>query len=333
MSILIKRARLASAVLGLALTVSACGGADAGNTTSEDGETLGGTISTDGSSTVAPLAEAAAELFRAENDGVQITVGTSGTGGGFEKFCNGETDMSNASRPIKDEERQACQDKGVVFDEFTVANDALSVVVSKDNDWIDCITTAQLKKIWEPGSKVNNWKQVDPSFPDVPLKLYGAGTDSGTFDYFTDEINGEEGASRTDYNATEDDNVTVQGVSGDRGGLGYFGFSYFEENADKVKALKIDGGTGCVAPSVETVQDGTYKPLARPLFIYPKADLLARPEGAAFVEFFGQNSAQIAEEAQFIPLTEKQTTELNDKIEQLKSKAGAGATPAPSASS
>ncbi len=333
MSTLIKRARLASVVLGLALATSACGGADAGNTTSEDGQTLGGTISTDGSSTVAPLAEAGAELFRAENGGVQVTVGTSGTGGGFEKFCNGETDISNASRPIKDEERQACQAKGVVFDEFTIANDALSVVVNKENDWLDCITTAQLKKIWQPGSKVSNWNQVDPSFPDVALKLYGAGTDSGTFDYFTDAINGEEGASRTDYNATEDDNVTVQGVSGDRGGLGYFGFSYYEENADKLKALQIDGGTGCVTPSLETVQDGTYTPLARPLFIYPKADLLARPEGEAFVSFFADNAKEIAEEAQFIPLTEKQTADLTAKIEELKSKAGIGAGATPSASS
>ncbi len=324
-----RRSRLAAVAAGLALATTACGGADAGaNATGADGQQLSGTIRTDGSSTVAPLAEAAAELFREEHPGVQVTVGTSGTGGGFEKFCAGETDISDASRAIKDSEKAACQAKGVVFDELTVANDGLSVVVNKANNWINCITTAQLKKIWQPGSKVNNWNQVDPTFPNVPLKLYGAGTDSGTFDYFTDEINGEEGASRTDYNATEDDNVTVQGVSGDKGAMGYFGLSYFEQNADKLKALQIDGGSGCVAPSTETVQNGTYKPLGRPLFIYPKAELLARPEGLAFVTYFADNATEIAKEAQFVPLTDQQVSELKSKIDALKSKAGSGASPA-----
>jgi phosphate transport system substrate-binding protein len=215
-----------------------------------------------------------------------------------------------------------------VYDAFVVANDALSLVVNKDNDWIDCITVDQLKKIWEPGSKVDNWKQVDPKFPDVSLKLFGAGTDSGTFDYFTAEINGKEGASRTDYNATEDDNVTVQGVSGDKGGMGYFGFSYYEENADKLQALKVDGGAGCVEPSEATVQDGTYKPLGRPLFIYPSAALLERQAGEAFVQFFAENSTKIAAEARFVPLTDAQVTELQTRIDALKAKSGA----APSAS-
>ena len=326
------RARLATVVAGLAFATAACGGSD-DETVEPGGDTpanLSGTIKVDGSSTVAPLTEAASELFREDNSGVQVTVGTSGTGGGFEKFCAGETDISDASRPIKDKEKAACEAKGIVFDEFTVANDALTVVVNKDNDWIECITVDQLKKIWEPKSKVSNWNQVDPKFPDVALKLFGAGTDSGTFDYFTAEINGEEGASRTDYNATEDDNVTVQGVSGDKGGLGYFGFSYFEENADKLKPLKIDGGSGCVEPSVATVQDGTYKPLARPLFIYPKADLLTRPEGLAFVEFFASNATKIAEEARFVPLTDAQTSELKAKIDALKAKGGTGASPSAS---
>lgn len=316
--------RLAAVIAGLALAATACGGADAGSATTTGGgqQSLSGTIRVDGSSTVAPLSEAAAELFREENSGVQVTVGTSGTGGGFEKFCNGETDISDASRPIKDEEKAACDAKGIVFDEFTVANDALSVVVSPDNDFLECITVEQLKKIWEPDSTVSNWNQVDPSFPDLELGLFGPGTDSGTFDYFTDEINGEEGASRTDYNATEDDNVTVQGVSGERGGLGYLGFSYFEENADSLKALQVDGGGGCVAPSVETVQDGTYVPLARPLFIYPTAALLGRPEGAAFVEFYGDQANTIAEEARFVPLTEAQSSELQGKIDALKAQAG-----------
>ncbi len=320
-----KRGRLATAAIGLLLATSACGGAEAGQNGS-GGDGLSGTIRVDGSSTVAPLAESAAERFREENSGVQVTVGTSGTGGGFKKFCAGETDISDASRPIKDEEKAACAAKGVTYQELTVANDALSIVVNKEADFLDCITTAQLKKIWAPGSKVNNWKQVDPSFPDLPMKLYGAGTDSGTFDYFTDEINGEEGASRTDYNATEDDNVTVQGVAGDEGALGYLGFSYFEQNQNKMKALEVDGGDGCVAPSVETVQDGTYKPLSRPLFIYPTADLLERPEGEAFIEYVAENTAAIAEEALFVPLTDEQTTELKDKVEQLKSQAGAEPT-------
>lgn len=316
------RGGLVAAVAALAITTTACGGGNGNATTDQD---LSGTIRIDGSSTVAPLSEAAAELFRADHSGVQITVGTSGTGGGFEKFCNAETDISDASRKIKDEEKAKCTAKGVVFDELQVANDALTVVVNKDNDWIDCITVAQLKTIWDQGSKVNNWNQVDPKFPSVSLKLFGAGTDSGTFDYFTKEINGEEGRSRTDYEATEDDNRTVTGVSGDKGGLGYFGFSYFEENADKLKALKIDGGGGCIEPSVASVQDGTYKPLGRPLFIYPTAALLARAEGLAFVRYYAEHALEIAEDAQFVPLTDAEKAELRAKIDAL----AASATPTP----
>ncbi|MBT2511648.1 PstS family phosphate ABC transporter substrate-binding protein [Streptomyces sp. ISL-98] len=299
------------------LAASACGGADAGSE-GGSGDKLSGTIKVDGSSTVAPLSTAAAQLFQAENAGVKVTVGTSGTGGGFEKFCAGETDISNASRAIKDEEKAACDKKGVKYEEFTVANDGLSVVVSKDNDFAECLTVEQLKKIWEPGSKVTNWNQVDKKFPNQKLELFGAGTDSGTFDYFTDAINGEEGASRTDYSPSEDDNVTVQGVSGSKGGMGYFGLSYFEENKDKLKALKIDGGDGCVAPSVKTVQDGTYKPLSRPLFIYPKATSLEKKEVEAFVEFYVENNADIAEKAQFVPLNSEQETELKKDLETLR---------------
>ena len=249
----------------------------------------------------------------AEQPDVQVTVGVSGTGGGFERFCRGETDLSNASRPIKDEEATICKDAGIDYVEFQVANDALTVVVNKDNDWVDCLTTDQLKKIWEPGSKVNNWNDVDPSFPDEPLKLFGPGTDSGTFDYFTGEINGEEGASRSDYAASEDDNTTVTGVAGEKGGLGYFGFSYFEENQDKLKAVEIDGGDGCVAPSVATAQDGTYKPLSRPLFIYVKKESLARPEVEAFLRFVLENETSIAETSQFVPLTEEQLTKAKSR--------------------
>ena len=189
------------------------------------------------------------------------------------------------------------------------------MVVNKDNDWVDCLTTAQLKKIWEPGSKVKSWKDVDPEFPDEKLSLFGPGTDSGTFDYFTDEINGEEGASRSDYAASEDDNNTVTGVSGEKGGLGYFGFSYFEENQDTLKAVKIDSGDGCVAPSVAAAQSGTYKPLSRPLFIYVKKESLSRPEVAAFLRYILDHEQAIAEASQFVPLTEEQLTKANDDLD------------------
>ncbi|GAA1911144.1 PstS family phosphate ABC transporter substrate-binding protein [Streptomyces durmitorensis] len=304
-----------------ALTLSACGGGDAGGSGSGDGKQLSGTVKVDGSSTVAPLTTAAAEIFAEEQPKVRVTVGTSGTGGGFEKFCNGETDISDASRPIKDEEKAACEKKSITYEDFQVANDALTVVVNKDADWVDCLTVEQLKKIWEPKSKVNNWNQIDPEFPDQPLKLFGAGTDSGTFDYFTEAVNGEEGASRTDYSPTEDDNVTVQGVAGSKGGLGYFGYSYFEENTDKLKALKVDGGKGCVAPGVETAQNGEYAPLSRPLSIYPNAKSLKREEVLAFVEYYVENNESIAEDAMFIPLNQKQEEQLKGDLDKLKASA------------
>jgi len=304
--------------VALVLLVSACGSSDNGSSAGGEKSNLSGTIKIDGSSTVAPLSEAAAELFRAESSGVQVTVGTSGTGGGFEKFCRGETDISDASRRIKTAEADICKANGVVYDEFVVANDGLSVVVNPANDWAKCLTTDQLKKIWDEGSTISNWKDVDPSFPDVKLDLYGAGTDSGTFDYFTEAINGKEGRSRTDYQATEDDNVTVQGVSGSKGGLGYFGLSYLEQNEGKVKGVAIDGGGGCVEPTIKTVQDGTYKPLGRPLFIYPTAKVLARPEGLAFVEYYIANTTPITEQALFVDLTPEQKTKLTGQLEKLK---------------
>jgi phosphate transport system substrate-binding protein len=297
------------ALLSVAVLLAGCG-SDRGGGADNDGATvdsdLSGRILVDGSSTVGPYTTAAAEQFRGVHSDVQITVGVSGTGGGFERFCAGETDLSNASRAIKEEEATACEAKGIEFVEFQIANDALTVVVNPENDWVDCLTVAQLKKIWDTGSKVKSWKDVDPSFPAVSMKLYGAGTDSGTFDYFTDAINGEEGRSRSDYAATEDDNVTVQGVSGDEGALGYFGLSYYEQNSETLKALEIDDGDGCVAPSVETAQNGTYKPLARPLYIYAKQASFKRPEVHAFIEFILDNEQEIAEAAQFVPLTDEQ---------------------------
>jgi phosphate transport system substrate-binding protein len=282
---------------------------------------LSGSVLVDGSSTVAPLSEAAATLYKEDGgqQNVQVSVGTSGTGGGFEKFCKGETDISDASRPIKDEEKAACEAAGIKYKELIVANDALTVVVSKENNWADCLTVDQLKKVWEPGSKVNNWNQIDPKFPNEPLKLFGPGTDSGTFDYFTDEINGEEGASRTDYTPSENDNLIVQGVSGSKGGMGYFGFTYFEENAAKLKAVKIDGGAGCVEPSAATAQNATYKPLARPLFIYASDAGVRKPQVANFIDYYIQNIDEVVEAARFVPLTDAQKQTLKAEFDALKS--------------
>jgi phosphate transport system substrate-binding protein len=299
-------------VLGLSLLVAACGDDNSGG-----GSSLSGSIAIDGSSTVGPLSEAAAELFREENPDVKITVGISGTGGGFEKFCAGETDISDASRAIEPDEEEACSKEGIEYEEVTVANDGLAVVVNPENDWATCLTAAELKNIWEPNSNVNNWNQVKSDFPDQSMKLFGAGTDSGTFDYFTEAINGEEGATRKDYSPSEDDNVTVQGVSGGRGNIGYFGLSYAIENEGKVKTLEVDGGDGCVAPSTATVQDGTYKPLSRPLFIYPSARALQKEVVREFVQFYVDNYEAIAEQAQFVPLTEEQVQEAKDKVAQL----------------
>ena len=254
------------------------------------------TIAIDGSSTVAPLSETAAEDFMAENSGVQITVGTSGTGGGFEKFCNGETDISDASRPIHaDDEAEGlnCEANGITYTELQVANDGLSVVVNPENDWAECLTVEQLKTIWEPAADgtVTNWNQVDPSFPDVPLELFGPGTDSGTFDYFTDAINGEEGASRTDYTATEDDNVTVQGVSGSEGGIGYFGLSYYEENSDQLKAVEVDGGRRLRrAERRDRAGRHLHAAVAGRCSSTRRARSCRRAYGAAFVEYYLDNA-------------------------------------------
>jgi phosphate transport system substrate-binding protein len=271
---------------------------------------LGGSITSDGSSTVGPYTTAAAELFsRAGASSVRVTVGISGTGGGFERFCKGETDLSNASRPMRLREAQVCKDNRVgSWRAFTVANDALTVVVNQQNTWATCLSVDELKSIWDQGSKVNNWKDVRSGFPDVPLKLFGAGTDSGTFDYFTLAINGREKRSRSDYLATEDDNVTVQGVSGERGGMGYFGFSYYEENRNRLKALQVrNPKTGqCVTPSIQTVHNNTYLPLSRPLFVYAKGSSFKRREVQAFIDYIFDNEARIATRAEFVPLTKAQ---------------------------
>jgi phosphate transport system substrate-binding protein len=301
-------------VASLAFAVAACGsddnesGASTGGESSAEG--LSGSIRIDGSSTVLPFAEAAGELFNEENPDVKITVGSSGTGGGFEKFCTGETDISDASRPIKDDEEvPICKKNGVSYREVQVANDGIAVVTNP-NLKVDCLTVDQLKKVWEPKSKVASLADVDPSLPDAELALFGPGTDSGTFDFFTDEINGEEGASREDYQASEDDNQLVTGVEGSEGGMGYFGFSYYEQQQDKLNLVGVgESADSCVKPSKETIQDGSYSPLSRPLFMYPSAKAMARPEVKAFMDFTVENQQTIAEASQIVPLTEEQASE------------------------
>ncbi len=304
----------------LAFGVVACGDDDdssgGGSTGASD---LSGNIKIDGSSTVYPFAQAAAEQFKGQNSGVEVSVGESGTGGGFEKFCAGETDISTASRPIKDdEEAPLCKKAGVSYSEVQVANDGIAVITSKDLE-IDCMTTDQLKKLWNKGSKVSTYKELDPSFPDQKVALFGPGTDSGTFDFFTAEINGEEGDTRKDYSPSEDDNVTVQGVSGDKGGLGYLGFSYFEDNADNLNLVKVDSGDGCIEPSAETIQDGTYKPLARPLFMYPSAKALDRPEVKGLMDYILANQQAIADASKIVALTDEQATKAEEALTKAES--------------
>ncbi|MCR2816895.1 PstS family phosphate ABC transporter substrate-binding protein [Microbacterium jiangjiandongii] len=300
-----------------ALALSACGGQSAAGGSAESGDAgAGGSVTTDGSSTVAPLTEAAADLFREQDASVNVSVATSGTGGGFKAFCADETDISNASRPIKDEEAAECEANGVEFTEIIAANDGLSVIINPENDWATDLTLEQLAKIWAPASEgtVTSWADVDPSFPDVPLVLFGAGTDSGTFDYFTEEVNGETGAIRTDYSPSEDDNITIQGVAGDEGAIGFLGLSYVEENEGTIVAASIDG----VYPSTETVQDGTYTPLGRPLFIYVKNAAYAdKPQVKEFVDFYVANSEEIAELALFVPLTQEQITVAQEELASL----------------
>ncbi len=291
----------------LALAAAGCGGGDDSSSSSD-------VITADGSSTVGPFATRAAEDWKAAGGG-DVTVGIIGTGGGFERFCVGETDISNASRPIDEDEAAICEENGIEYVELQVAIDALTNIVNSENDWATCLTVEQLAKIWGPDSEIENWSEVDPSYPDVALKLYGPGTDSGTFDYFTEVVNGEGGASRADFSATEDDNVIVQGVAGSEGGLGYLGFSYFEENQDTLKALEVDGGSGCVAPSVAAAQDGSYAPLSRPLLMYVKLSSLQDSESVSeFMNYTLENAATIATEAKSVPLSQEQIDQQLQKL-------------------
>jgi phosphate transport system substrate-binding protein len=310
----------------LALGAAACGddSDDSGGGGGGGGsDNVSGTIKIDGSSTVAPFAQAAQELFNEENPGVKITVGTSGTGGGFEKFCAGETDISDASREIKpDEEAPICKKAGITYAGIQVANDGIAVVTNPDLK-VDCLTTDQLKKLWNKGSKVKSLSEIDPSLPDTKLTLFGPDTDSGTFDFFTDKINGEEGVSREDYQPSADDNVLVQGVSGSEGGLGYFGFSYYEQNQDKLGLVKVgESADKCIAPSKEAIQAGEYAPLSRPLFMYPSEKSLAKPAVKAFMDYVLENYEAIASASQIVPMTQEQADKGKADLDTAEQNAG-----------
>lgn len=281
----------------------------------EGAEEISGTIQADGSSTVGPLTNAVLEEFNAVAPNIQVTNGISGTGGGFERFTAGETDISNASRPIDEEEIALAEENGVEYYEFLVALDGLSVIVNPENDFADCLTVEQLNQLWAPDSTVTMWSELDPEWPEEAIELYGAGTDSGTFDFFTEEINGEAGASRTDYQATEDDNVTVQGVAGNPFALGYLGYSYVQENPDAVRAVAIDGGEGCVEPTPETVLDGSYAPLSRPLYIYVNAESLQRPEVQEFLRFYLASASETAGLVGFIQIPADRQVNQQVKLE------------------
>ncbi|NEP62284.1 MAG: PstS family phosphate ABC transporter substrate-binding protein [Symploca sp. SIO2G7] len=321
-----------ASLLTLLASLAACGGGTApdtadvpadGGTAVAAGGGVAGDVLIDGSSTVFPIAEAMSEEFSNVNPDVNVTVGISGSGGGFKKFCAGETDISNASRPIKDEEVATCEEAGIEFIEVPIAFDGLTIVTNQSNDWAQCLTTDQLNTIWSPDSEgqVANWNQVDASFPDQELGLYGPGTDSGTFDYFTDEVNGEEGASRGDYTASEDDNVIVQGVTGDEGALGYFGYAYFEENFDSLKAIEVQNEAGeCVAPSRETIADGTYNPMSRPLFFYVKKEAYDTKEQVkAFVDFMlDPKNGELVADAGYITLPDNILTNSKARVDDAK---------------
>jgi phosphate transport system substrate-binding protein len=283
-------------------------------------------IAIDGSSTVYPITEAMAEEFQ-KIQKVKVTVGESGTGGGFKKFCRGETDISDASRPIAQKEMDACKEAGIQYIELPIAYDALTVVVNSKNDWVKSLSVDELKSIWKPGSSVKNWKQVNSTYPDKAMGLFGPGTASGTFDYFTEAVNGKAKSSRTDYTPSEDDNVLVQGVSGNVGGLAYFGYAYYEANKDKLRAIPIiaKDGAPAVMPSPEAVKDGTYQPLSRPLFIYVNATAAAfKPEVKAFVNFYLENAPKLVAEVKYVPLPAEDYAAVKAHYKAMKPGTGFG---------
>lgn len=288
--------------IGMSLLLTACGSK---NSSESETEKLQGEIKIDGSSTVYPITEAVAEEFRAEQPDVKVTVGVSGTGGGFKKFGRGEIDINDASRPIKEQEATTCNENNIKYVDLKVAYDGLVIVLNKENTWVDHFTVAELKKIWEPEAqeKITKWNQIRASWPAEDFHLYGPGVASGTYDYFTEAIVGKSGSSRGDYTASEDDNVLVQGVSGDKNGIAFFGLAYYEENKERLKLVPVDNGKGPVTPSVETVKDGTYAPLARPVFVYVADAAAKRTEVSAFVNFYLNNAATLVTDVGYIPLT------------------------------
>jgi phosphate transport system substrate-binding protein len=314
--------RTALAAVSLA-PLTACGGGD--SSTSAPGAPAAQVITADGSSTVFPITEAFAEEFQKVNRGLRVTVGRSGTGGGFEKFCRGETDISNASRPISATEVDACGKAGITYIELPVGYDGLAVMVHPRNTWVDQLTVAELKKIWEPGAqgKIMRWNQIRPGWPDKELRLFGPGVDSGTFDYFTEVVNGKAKASRGDYTSSEDDNVLVQGISGDENALGYFGLAYYEENKGKLKLIPVDdgkddNGKGPILPSPETVSGGTYRPLSRPVFIYLKTKALERPEVQKFADFLMADTGKLVREVGYVALTDGEYGLVRQRLQNKK---------------
>ena len=295
--------------------IIACSSGEISSTSNSDTAPLTGTVEVDGSSTVAPVSEAVAEEFKNQFPKTNVLVGVSGSGGGFKRFVIGETDISNASRDIKPSEAEKAKANGIDFAELRIGMDGLSVMVNTKNTFVDCLTTAELKKIWKPGSLINNWNEIRSSFPDQKLRLYGPGTDSGTFDFFTDEINGQSGASRDDYTMSEDDNVVVQGISGDQNSLGYFGYAYYEANKDKLKVIGIDSGEGCIVPSAETIDDASYKPLTRPLYIYVnKSSYTNKKVVKEFVDFYMQEAGALTTEVGYVPLKDEEYKANLDKV-------------------
>ena len=307
-------------ILFIVLGIFIFGSVGCGNDTSNRSDSqkkLTGTIEIDGSSTVYPISEAVAEEFNKLHPRVRVNVGVSGTGGGFKRFAVGETDISDASRPIKDpEETSVADENGIGYVEIRLGTDGLSVMVSPSNDFVDCLTIQELNAIWKPDSEIYNWKDVRLGFPNLKIRLYGPDTDSGTFDYFTEEINGEAQVSRPDYTASADDNVLVQGVSGDKGSLGYFGYAYYAENTDKLKLLSVDSGSGCVKPSLQTIPSGEYSPLSRPLFIYVNTDSYKRPEVKTFVDFYMEVGPDLTNEVGYVASSESTYSENKSRLSE-----------------
>lgn len=317
-AVLLKKSVNLPLLLLVTLLLGSCSGQDESQEAGATGSgALSGVVSLDGSSTVYPISEAVAEEFLTVAPRVRVTVGVSGTGGGFKKFLAQETDINDASRPIKPSEMLEAEASGIEYLEIPVAYDGLSLVISSNNDFVDYLTVEELQLIWQPGSTVDSWDDIRPQWPSEPLRLYGPGTDSGTFDYFTETINGESGASRPDYTASEDDNVLVQGISGDEYALGFFGFAYYVENMDKLKVVPIDGGNGPVIPTETTINNGTYSPLSRPVFIYLNTASMARPEVKAFVDFYIENAGILASEVGYIALPDDLYQEAKDKVSAL----------------